>query len=50
MNILNPETAINPYNVRHTPPITQEGMVRRIAISGLIKDITMHIIAAVKIV
>ena len=50
LNILRPLTAMKPYRVRHTPPITQLGMVCKSAITGLKKLRTMHMIAAVKMV
>ena len=48
--ILRPDTAIKPYSVTHTPPITQPGIESRNATKGEIKDIATAIIAVVVMV
>ena len=40
--ILKPDTAMKPYSATQTPPITQEGMVSRKAISGVMKETMMQ--------
>ena len=41
---------MKPYRAMHTPPITQGGMVLTKATKGLMKAITIAIMAAVKMV
>lgn len=48
--ILRPETAINPYNAIHTPPMTQHGIDEMKAINGDRKEIKMHSIAVARMV
>ena len=48
--IFKPDTAMKPYRVTHTPPITQEGMVARKVANGEMNEITIAMIAVVKMV
>ena len=41
---------MKPYRVTHTPPITQEGMVARKVANGEMNEITIAMIAVVKMV
>lgn len=49
-NIFRPDTAIKPYRVIHTAPMTQEGIDEITAVIGPINEIIMHSIAATKMV
>ena len=44
--IFRPETAMNPYNAIHTPPMTQAGILEMKATKGEIKAMMMHSKAA----
>ena len=44
--IFRPETAMNPYNAIHTPPMTQAGMDEIKATNGEMKEMMMHSKAA----
>ena len=48
--ILRPDTAMNPYRVTHTPPITQFGIVERKVTNGPKKEIIIAITAVAKMV
>lgn len=48
--ILRPDTAINPYNATHTPPITHAGMVDKKVTKGATNEAMIARIAVVKIV